>query len=55
LLYAVLGEFETQLKNFDAAAAHFRKALDLIELKSEHTFLSRRLRDSESSAQAALV
>ena len=55
LLYAVLGEFETQLKNFDAAAAHFRKALDLIELKSERIFLSNRLRECESSAQAALT
>jgi RNA polymerase sigma factor (sigma-70 family) len=47
LLYAVLGEFEKQLNNFQAAIDHFRKALELAELTSEQTFLSKRLRDSE--------
>lgn len=47
LLYAVLGEFETQLNNFQAAIDNFRKALDLTELPSEQSFLSKRLRDSE--------
>ena len=47
LLYAVRGEFERQLNNFPAAVANFRKALDLTELKSEQSFLSKRLRDSE--------
>ena len=47
LLYAVLGEFEKQLKNFHAAATHFRKALQLTELKSEQLFLSKRLQDCE--------
>lgn len=47
LLYAVLGEFEKQLKNFHAAAKHFRKALQLTELKSEQLFLSKRLQDCE--------
>ena len=47
LLYAVLGEFEKQLNNFQAAIDNFRKALDLAELTSEQLFLSKRLRDSE--------
>jgi RNA polymerase sigma-70 factor (ECF subfamily) len=47
LLYAVLGEFETQLNNFQAAIDNFRKALELTELRSERLFLSKRLRDSE--------
>lgn len=47
LLYAVLGEFEEQLNNFRAAMDHFRKALELTALKSEQSFLSKRLRDSE--------
>jgi RNA polymerase sigma-70 factor (ECF subfamily) len=47
LLYAVLGEFEEQQNNFRAARDHFRKALELTELRSEQSFLSKRLRDSE--------
>src|SRR5207253_4499562 len=47
LLYAVLGEFEKQLNHFQAAIDNFRKALELTELTSEQSFLSKRLRDSE--------
>jgi RNA polymerase sigma factor (sigma-70 family) len=47
LLYAVLGEFEKQLNNFQASIDNFRKALELTELRSEQLFLSKRLRDSE--------
>jgi RNA polymerase sigma factor (sigma-70 family) len=47
LVYAVLGEFETQLQHFQAAATHFQKALQLSEVKSEQSFLSKRLQDSE--------
>jgi RNA polymerase sigma factor (sigma-70 family) len=47
LLYAVLGEFEKQLNHFQAAIDNFRKALELTALKSEQSFLSKRLRDSE--------
>jgi RNA polymerase sigma-70 factor (ECF subfamily) len=47
LLYAVVGEFEKQLNNFQAAIDNFRKALKLTELTSEQSFLSERLRDSE--------
>jgi len=43
LVYAVLGEFETQLENFQTASAHFQKALQLSEVKSEQSFLSKRL------------
>ena len=47
LLYAVLGEFEKQLNHFEAAIDNFRKALELTELTSERSFLSKRLRASE--------
>jgi len=47
LLYAVRGEFEKQLNNFQAAIDNFRKALELAELTSEQLFLAKRLRDSE--------
>lgn len=50
LLYAVLGEFEAQLHNFQAGADHFRKALQLTEVKSEQSFLSKRLRNCVSQA-----
>jgi RNA polymerase sigma factor (sigma-70 family) len=44
LLYAVLGEFETQLRHFETADAHFRKALELTEVKSERVFLAKKVR-----------
>jgi RNA polymerase sigma-70 factor (ECF subfamily) len=43
LLYAVLGEFEARLNHAPAAAAHFRKSLQLAEIKAEQAFLSKRL------------
>jgi len=43
LLYAVMGELESQLNHFDAAVENFRKALELAELTSEQSFLSKRL------------
>ena len=47
LWYAVRGEFERQLDNFPAAVANFRKALALTDLKSEQSFLSERIRESQ--------
>ncbi len=44
LLYAVLGEFEAQLDHSEAAAAYFKKASELAEVKSERVFLSKKLR-----------
>jgi RNA polymerase sigma-70 factor (ECF subfamily) len=52
LLYAALGEFEERLNHFPAAAAHFQKAMDLAELKSEKEFLGRRLQACESIGTA---
>jgi RNA polymerase sigma-70 factor (ECF subfamily) len=49
LLYAVLAEFEFQLNHFQAAAGHLRQAIQLTELKSEQSFLSKKLRDCESA------
>ena len=51
LLYAVLGELEAQLNNFQVAAAHLRKALELTEVKSERSFLSKRLRELVAGPQ----
>ncbi len=43
LLHAVLGEFELRLNRPQNAATHFRKSLALAEIKSEQTFLTKRL------------
>jgi RNA polymerase sigma-70 factor (ECF subfamily) len=51
LLYAVLGEFESRLQHARAAADYFRKSLQLAEIKSEQTFLSKRLQDCEEQAR----
>lgn len=50
LLHAVLGEFETRLNHPQTAAGHFRKALQLAQIKSERVFLQRRLQECESRA-----
>lgn len=44
LLHAILGELESRRNNFPAATAHFHKAMELAELKSEKDFLTKRLR-----------
>lgn len=49
LLYAALGDFEERLNHLPAAAAHFRKALELTELKSERIFLAKRLEACEAN------
>jgi RNA polymerase sigma-70 factor (ECF subfamily) len=51
LLYAVLGEFESRLHHAHAAAAHFRKSLQLAEIKSEQVFLAKRLEACEEEAR----
>jgi RNA polymerase sigma factor (sigma-70 family) len=48
LLYAVLAEFEWQLNEFEAAANHLRRALELTDLESERALLSRRFEMCES-------
>lgn len=47
LLHAVLGEFESRLNHAQAAAGHFRKSLQLAEIKSEQAFLAKRLQACE--------
>lgn len=47
LLHAVLGEFESRLNHVQAAAVHFRKSLQLAEIRSEQAFLAKRLRACE--------
>jgi RNA polymerase sigma factor (sigma-70 family) len=49
LLYAVLAEFEAQLKDFDSAAANLRRALELTELVSERALLTKRLEACQSA------
>lgn len=53
LFHSVLGEFESQLDNLPAAAAHFRKALELAEIKSEQAFLAKRLQACEPALAPA--
>jgi RNA polymerase sigma-70 factor (ECF subfamily) len=48
LLYAVLGEFESQLNNPRAAADYFNQSLKLAGIKSEQAFLSGRLAACEN-------
>jgi RNA polymerase sigma-70 factor (ECF subfamily) len=49
LLHAVLGEFESQLNHWEAAANHFRKSLGLIQSKAEAAFLSKKLQACEEA------
>jgi RNA polymerase sigma-70 factor (ECF subfamily) len=49
LLPAVLGELEARSGHGPAAAAHFRRAWELAEVKSEQVFLAKRLRECEES------
>jgi len=51
LLHAVLGEFEIRLNHARAAAGHFRKAMQLAEIKSEQVFLAKRLQACEAQAR----
>jgi len=50
LLHAVLGEFESRLNHSLAAAIHFRKAIQLAEIKSEQAFLAKRLQACEEQS-----
>jgi RNA polymerase sigma factor (sigma-70 family) len=52
LLYAVLGEFESLLSNRQAAINYFRKSLELVTIKSEMKFLSKRLSALENPGTA---
>lgn len=47
LLHAVLGEFESRLNHAQTAAGHFRKSLQLAEIKTEQVFLAKKLQDCE--------
>lgn len=48
LIYAVLGEFEAQLGNYQIAVRHLQKALNLAEVKSEQSFLLKQLQGYEA-------
>lgn len=47
LFHAVVGELEAQRQHFRAAAGHLRAALELAEMASERTLLTRRLHELE--------
>lgn len=49
LLHAVLGELEWRLNHSPAAAVHFRRSLELVEIKSEYMFLAKRLQECEEN------
>ncbi len=49
LFHTILGEFESQLKHWPAAMAHFRRALELVATKSEETLLTKRLQECEAA------
>jgi RNA polymerase sigma factor (sigma-70 family) len=48
LLYAVMGEFEADLNNREAASNYFRKSLELTTIKSEQMFMSKKLEKLEA-------
>lgn len=50
LFYAVRADFEVQLNRFQAAGEQLRKALELTEVKSEQSLLSRRLQECEQQS-----
>ncbi|HEY5614887.1 MAG TPA: sigma-70 family RNA polymerase sigma factor [Bacteroidota bacterium] len=45
LLYAALGELYFELQQYEESARHFRKALELTNVRSEQAFLNRKLED----------
>jgi RNA polymerase sigma factor (sigma-70 family) len=47
LLHAVLGDFQSRLNHAEVAAGHYRRALQLAEIKSEQAFLAKRLQTCE--------
>ncbi len=51
LFHAVMGELEAQRQHFQAAAGHLRTALQLTEMASERSLLSRRLQECEQQPQ----
>jgi RNA polymerase sigma factor (sigma-70 family) len=52
LLYAVLGEFEADLNNKEAAGDYFRRSLELTTIKSEQIFMSKKLKQLETGSSA---
>jgi len=50
LLYAVLGDFESQLGHYSAAAGYLRQALELSQVRSEQSFLRKRIEECEQAA-----
>ncbi|HWO43231.1 MAG TPA: sigma-70 family RNA polymerase sigma factor [Candidatus Eisenbacteria bacterium] len=52
LLYVVLGEFEANLNNRQAAINYFRKSLQLATIHSEQLFLSKKLEELGDAAES---
>jgi RNA polymerase sigma-70 factor (ECF subfamily) len=53
LLYAVLGEFEADLNNKEAAVNYFRKAVELATIKSEQIFMAKKLQQLEGGSSGS--
>lgn len=54
LLYAVSGEFASQLNDHQTAAAHFQKSIKHAELPSEKTFLQQRLKECHAQIRSGM-
>jgi RNA polymerase sigma factor (sigma-70 family) len=55
LLYAVLGEFEADLNNKEAAGNYFRRSLELTTIKSEQVFMSKKLKQLEADSSGSNI
>ena len=55
LYYAVLAEFDFELKKYDEAAENYRHALTLTELTAERTFLQERLEQCQKNPGRAIL
>ncbi|MGH7847127.1 MAG: RNA polymerase sigma factor [Candidatus Binatia bacterium] len=53
LLYVVLGEFEANLSNRQAAINYFRKSLELATIQSEQMFLAKKLQELGDPRESA--
>jgi RNA polymerase sigma-70 factor (ECF subfamily) len=52
LFHAIIGQFHLELKNYEEARHRFRRASELTGLKSEQTFLQRKLKECVAKSDA---
>jgi RNA polymerase sigma-70 factor (ECF subfamily) len=53
LFHAIIGQFHLELKNYEEARHRFRRASELTGLKSEQTFLRRKLQQCATACSTA--